>query len=140
MLDEVRAAAGTERLEDLLLPADAGLEAMQAIRLDADELAAVARGQFVRPRATGLREAVEPRPQPDARVRLVDSAGHLVAIAAWRGERLAPEKVLVDVLPAQDVEARREEAAGRAAVDALAAADRDPSPDADPDPVTVDDA
>ena len=140
MLDEVRAAAGTERLDDLLLPVDTGLEAMPAIRLDADELAAVTRGQFVRPRATAPRTAAELHTQTDARVRLVDRDGHLVAIAQWRGERLAPEKVLIDVIPADEVEARRGEAAGRAAVDALAAADRDPSPDADPDPVTVDDA
>lgn len=140
MLDEVRAAAGTERLDALLLPVDTGLEAMPAIRLEPDELAAVTRGQFVRPRATELHEGADPHRRQETRVRLLDGAGHLVAIAEWRGERLAPEKVLIDVVPAHDVEVRREEAAGRAAVNASAAADRDPSPDADPDPASFDDA
>ena len=57
-------------------------------RLTEDELAAVARGQFVRPDAgiPGLCGALPARGPGDA----------LVAIAAAEGDRLAPDKVFVD--------------------------------------------
>ncbi len=133
MLDEVRAAAASGSLDSLLLPVDAGLEELPAIRLDSDEVTAISRGQFVRPRRIG------PRPQDGGTVRLVDGHGAIVGIGTWHAGRIAPEKVLVDVASQAEIEARREDAAARSAVDALAAADRDPSPDADPDPVTIDD-
>jgi hypothetical protein len=56
------------------------------------EVAAIARGQFVRPS--------RPVPAPGGSaglLRIVDTGDRLVAIAAWRDGRLAPEKVLVDV-------------------------------------------
>ncbi len=92
-LDEIRAAAaeGPEGLRSLLLPLDAGLEAMPPIPLTPAEVAAVARGQFVRPLA---RTSLPPGPRTGP-VRLLGPEG-LVAIAEWEGPRLVPHKVLVD--------------------------------------------
>ena len=91
-LDDVRTAAAEspERLAGLLLPIDAGLEALPEIVLGAAEVAAVVRGQFVR---TG-----EPPGGSlgDGPIRVRDDAGTLVAIARYRDGRLAPDKVLVD--------------------------------------------
>ena len=91
-LDDVRAAAaeGPERLAGLLLPVDAGLEALPEVVLGAAEVAAVARGQFVR---TG-----EPPGGSlgDGPIRVRDERGTLVAIARYRDGRLAPDKVLID--------------------------------------------
>ena len=94
-LDEIRAAAsvGPEGLVALLRPIDVGLEAFPIVVLSADDVAAVARGQFVRP-AGGL-------PGPAERYRLQDPAGTLVAIASASGGRLAPDKVFI--APAQAV-------------------------------------
>ncbi|GIW20191.1 MAG: tRNA pseudouridine synthase B [Chloroflexota bacterium] len=92
-LDAIRSAAagGPEGLRDLLLPLDAGLEAMPPIPLTPAEVAAVARGQFVRPLA---RTSLPPGPRTGP-VRLIGPDG-LVAIAEWEGPRLVPHKVLVD--------------------------------------------
>ena len=57
------------------------------VTLTADEVAAVARGQFIRP-AGGL-------PGPADQYRLRDGAGALVAIASAAAGRLAPDKVFV---------------------------------------------
>jgi tRNA pseudouridine55 synthase len=91
-LDDVRAAAadGPERLAGLLLPVDAGLEALPEAVLDAAGVAAVARGQFVR---AGERPG---EPYGDGPIRIRDEAGTLVAIARYQDGRLAPDKVLVD--------------------------------------------
>lgn len=91
-LDEIRAAAagGPEGLRDLLLPLDAGLEALPAIPVSPAEVEAVARGQFIRPLA---RASLPPGPRVGP-VRLVGPNG-LVAIAEWEGPRLVPRKVLV---------------------------------------------
>ena len=86
------AAAGPARLRALLLPAETGLDRFPRVILEPSEVAAIARGQFVRP----SRAVVAPE-GPDAHLRLVDTHDRLVAIAAWRDGRLAPEKVLVDV-------------------------------------------
>jgi tRNA pseudouridine55 synthase len=88
-LDAIRSAAadGPSGLVPLLRPIDAGLDAFPVVTLTADELSAVARGQFVRP-AGGL-------PGPADHYRLRDEAGSLVAIAAATGGRLAPDKVFV---------------------------------------------
>jgi tRNA pseudouridine55 synthase len=91
-LDEVRAAAagGPEGLVPLLRPVDAGLDRFPVVSLTAAEVAAVARGQFVRPGA-GFPPGAE-------RYRLVAPSGGLVAIATEAGVgRLAPDKVLVAV-------------------------------------------
>ena len=89
-LDEVReaAAGGPAGLKPLLRPVDTGLDAFPEVRLTEAEVAAIARGQFVRPEA-GI-------PSHAERYRLVDPEHTLVAIAAAQGDRLAPDKVFVD--------------------------------------------
>ncbi|HEV8403290.1 MAG TPA: tRNA pseudouridine(55) synthase TruB [Candidatus Limnocylindrales bacterium] len=88
-LDAIRAAAAEDPsgLATLLRPIDAGLDAFPVVTLTTDEVAAIARGQFVRP-AGGL-------PGPADHYRLRDQAGALVAIATATGGRLAPDKVFV---------------------------------------------
>ena len=89
-LDDVRAAGATgpEGLVPLLRPVDEGLERFPAVQLAPAEVAAVARGQFVRPIA-GYQPGAE-------RYRLVAPSGMLAAIATDTGAgRLAPDKVLV---------------------------------------------
>ena len=76
----------------MLLPVDTGLDAFPVVELTADEIAAIARGQFVRPHA-GI-------PGPAEHYRLVGPDAALVAIAAARGDRLAPDKVFVDPVTA----------------------------------------
>jgi tRNA pseudouridine55 synthase len=92
-LDAIReaAASGPAGLEDLLLPVDTGLDAFPRIELTDAEVAAISRGQFVRPQA-GI-------PAPADRYRLF-GGGALVAIAAANGDRLAPDKVFIDAGPA----------------------------------------
>ena len=93
-LDEIRSAAadGPTGLLPFLRPVDTGLEAFPVIALTPDEVAAVARGQFIRP-AGGL-------PGPAERYRLTDPAGTLVAIASAAAGRLAPDKVFIAPTPA----------------------------------------
>ena len=88
-LDTIRAAVadGPVGLTPLLRPIDAGLEAFPTVSLTGDEVAAVARGQFVRP-AAGV-------PQAADHYRLVAPDGSLVAIASGSAGRLAPDKVFV---------------------------------------------
>ncbi len=89
-LDAVRAAAaeGPAGLVPLLRPLDEGLDRFPSVALTAAEVAAVSRGQFVRP-AAGFAAGAE-------RYRLVAPSGALAAIATDAGTgRLAPDKVLV---------------------------------------------
>ena len=88
-LDEIRAAAadGPAGLVPLLRPLDTGLDGFPVVALTTDEVAAIARGQFVRP-AAGLPRAAE-------HYRLQAPDGALVAIATGSGGRLAPDKVFV---------------------------------------------
>ncbi len=92
-LDEIRAAAATDPtgLLPLLRPIDAGLETLPIVILTDDEVAAIARGQFVRPVA-GLA-------RPAEHYRLRDPGGALVAIATASAGRLAPDKVFVAPIP-----------------------------------------
>lgn len=92
-IDRVREAAadGPDTLVALLLPIDAGLEALPEVVLDATDVTAVSRGQFVR--------AALPPDAADAPIRVRDSTGRLVAIGTVRDGRLAPDKVLVDPAP-----------------------------------------
>jgi tRNA pseudouridine55 synthase len=88
-LDEIRAAAAESPagLTGFLLPIDTGLGSFPVVTLNADELAAVAKGQFIRPTG-GL-------PGPADHYRLVGADGTLVAIASGAAGRLAPDKVFV---------------------------------------------
>jgi tRNA pseudouridine55 synthase len=92
-LEAIRAAAadGTAGLSSLLLPLDTGLDRFPRVVLTDDEIAAVGRGQFVRPVAGLPRTA-----SPDERLIAVDGRGRPVAVAGIRDGRLAPDKVLVD--------------------------------------------
>jgi tRNA pseudouridine55 synthase len=122
-LDDVRvaAASGTESFRALLLPPDSGLDAMPEAVLSIDDVAAVSRGQFVRPRALPPLDEGVP-------IRLRADDGRLVAIGVVRGGRVAPDKVLV---------APPEPASHR--LDLAAAAEADPPYGTDPDPASPDD-
>ena len=126
-LAEIRtvAADGPAGLRALLRPIDFGLERFPVVEVPESDVAAITRGQLVRP----------PRPlaDDDTRYRLTDPAGRLIAVAMVRNGRLAPEKVFVDP---------PNEPAGRPALDveAAEAAELDPSTDIDPDPASPDDA
>ena len=89
-LDGLRAAAadGPSGLRPLLLPSDAGLEALASIRMTAEELRDAAMGRFVRPSAgvAGL-----PAEGP---IRLLDLHGRIAGIGMLDGRRIAPAKML----------------------------------------------
>ena len=89
-LDAVRAATadGPDGLMPLLKPVDAGLERFPRIGLEAREVDAVAKGQFIRP-AAGISGDAD-------HYRLVDGSDRLVAIGIPAGGgRVAPDKVLL---------------------------------------------
>jgi tRNA pseudouridine55 synthase len=96
-LDAVRAAAssGEAGLAPLLLPIDAGLEALPEVVLDDAAVSAIGRGQWVRP--VGAERV-------DGPVRVRDATGRLVAIGRWTASGLRPDKVLVtaDASPGDD--------------------------------------
>ena len=89
-LDEIRraAAAGPEALAALLLPVDAGLDAIPETPLTAEEVSAVSRGQQVKP-------ITKPQAEPGARLRFVAEDRSLIGIGSWKGGRLVPEKIFV---------------------------------------------
>jgi tRNA pseudouridine55 synthase len=87
-LDHARTELASGRGAALLLPPDAGLEAIPRLELPDADLDALARGQVV-----GLEKAVTPA--GDALVRVVDRGGRLAAMAHVRGRRLFPDKVFV---------------------------------------------
>lgn len=87
--DELRSALTGERLAAVFRPPDAGLERFPRVAPAPDDLAALLKGQVVR-----WRERIEPRPAAGDLVRVLDGAGHLVAVARSEGGRLHPEKVL----------------------------------------------
>ena len=88
-LDTLRAAAaeGPEAVRALLLPADAGLDAVPTVGLTEPEIEDAAKGRYVKP-AAGLGGAGE-----GSLLRLVDGAGRIVGIGRREGGRLAPEKM-----------------------------------------------
>ena len=92
-LDAIRTASadGQAGLVPLLLPIDAGLDRFARVVLTEPEIAAIGRGQFVRP-AAGLPVLGA----ADERLIATDAAGRPVAVATIRDGRLAPDKVLVD--------------------------------------------
>ena len=91
-LEAIRAAVadGPAGLAALLLPIDFGLDQFPHVVLTEAEIAAVGRGQFIRPAAgtPASAEAVD-------RLILTDTGGRVVAVAAIRDGRLAPDKVLI---------------------------------------------
>ena len=89
-LDEVRTAFRDGRLASLLLPPDAGLDAFPRVKLDDGELAALLRGQVVKPRPR-----LEVVGGAESRLRIVDAAGRLAAVARLVDGRLHPEKVFL---------------------------------------------
>lgn len=133
-LDEVRAAAaeGPATLASLLLRPDAGLEHLPAVALEAAELEAIARGQFVHP-------AQPIEPGPAGIVRVVDDDGALVAMAVVRGGRLAPDKVFVDAPRSPDRGEPLGDPLDETTVDAAVLSERDPVEGVDPDPASPDD-
>lgn len=88
-LDALRraAASGADAVAALLLPADAGLDAMPSVTLTANEIADAAMGRFVRP-AAGIGGAGD-----GSVVRLHDDTRRLVGIARRDGRHLAPDKM-----------------------------------------------
>lgn len=92
-LDDIRAAAAESPvgLVPYLLPIDAGLESLPVVALTDIEVAAISKGQFVRP-AGGL-------PAIADHYRLQGPDGELVAIASASSGRLAPDKVFVAPSP-----------------------------------------
>lgn len=93
-LDEIRSAAadGPAGLAPYLRPVDAGLDGLPEVSLTDAEVAAIAKGQYVRP-ATGI-------PSRAAHYRLRSPDGALVGIASAANGRLAPDKVFVAAGPA----------------------------------------
>jgi tRNA pseudouridine55 synthase len=90
-LDQLRAAAGQsgpDGVRALLLPGDAGLDALPAVALTDPEIADALQGRFVRP-AGGMRGAPEGEP-----LRLLDGTGLIVGMGRRDGTRIAPTKML----------------------------------------------
>jgi tRNA pseudouridine55 synthase len=90
-LDEIRSAAATdgpEGVRRLLLPVDAGLDAIPAIQLTESETAHAPLGRFVRP-AAGVLAAGD-----GVAVRLLDADGAMVGLGRRDGARVAPTKIL----------------------------------------------
>ncbi|HEY7736584.1 MAG TPA: tRNA pseudouridine(55) synthase TruB [Candidatus Limnocylindrales bacterium] len=89
-VDAVRGAAGegAAAFAELLLPPDAGLEALPVVELSEAEVQDVARGRFITPGGGAPSDATGP-------IRLVAPDGRLVGMASARGGRLAPDKVFV---------------------------------------------
>lgn len=81
---------GPDAVARLLLPVDAGLDALPVVTVTDAEAGQLAEGRFVLPSA-GLGDAAA----VDGPVRARDTSGRLVAIVSVRAGRLAPEKVLV---------------------------------------------
>jgi tRNA pseudouridine55 synthase len=87
--DRIRQSANAGTVQRLLLPMDHGLGELPRITVADEVVRAVAKGQVVRP--GGAVAAVK-----EGRVRVVDGAARLVAIARLEGGRLFPEKVFVE--------------------------------------------
>jgi len=123
-LDELREAAlgGPEVLAGLLLPIDAGLDAMASTQLTDAEVVAVSRGQQIKP-------VHRPAVAADLPLRLLDERGTLIGVGTVKAGRIVPEKIFVappasiaaDV--AAEVAGRSDAASGAAAGGNARAAD-----------------
>ncbi|CAN5833925.1 tRNA pseudouridine(55) synthase TruB [soil metagenome] len=103
-----REALAQGRTAELLLPPDAGLEAIPSVELPARDVAALARGQVIRVggsvnRAAGTTSATpgpgSAAPAPDDLVRVIDPSGRLAAMAHLQDGRLHPDKVFISPEP-----------------------------------------
>jgi tRNA pseudouridine55 synthase len=92
-VEAIRAAAaeGPAALERLLLPVDAGLDELPRMTVDAATIGALVRGQM----ATVASDRERPTEGP---ILVVDADDRLVAVATLVDGRLAPDKVLVDLV------------------------------------------
>jgi tRNA pseudouridine55 synthase len=122
-LDELREATlgGPGGLAGLLLPIDAGLDGMASTQLTDAEVAAVSRGQQIKP-------TNRPRVEADAPLRLLDERGALVGVGTMKAGRIAPEKIFVAPSPATAPATSAGESSARAAD--VVAETRTPSPEA----------
>jgi tRNA pseudouridine55 synthase len=92
-VEAIRAAVadGPAALERLLLPVDAGLDELPRMTVDAATIGALVRGQM----ATIPSDAKRPAEGP---ILVVDADDRLIAVATLVDGRLAPDKVLVDLV------------------------------------------
>jgi tRNA pseudouridine55 synthase len=92
-VDSVRAAAADDpaALERLLLPVDAGLDGFPRLAVDAGTIGALVRGQMATLPGDADRSI-------DGPILVVDDEDRLIAIATLVDGRLAPDKVLVDLV------------------------------------------
>ncbi len=88
-LERIRKLLVGGRIEEVLLPPDAGLEALPRVTLEPRDLDSLAQGQIIRFRP--LPDAGQP--PTDGLLRVVDDAGRLAAIVRNRDGLLHPEKV-----------------------------------------------
>lgn len=95
-LEAVREELAAGRIEPLLLPPDAGLDAIPVVQLPARDSEALARGQVVRVRGP-VADASDASGASgeDGVVRVVDATGRLAAMARIRAGRLYPDKVFI---------------------------------------------
>jgi tRNA pseudouridine55 synthase len=92
-VEAIRAAAadGPAALERLLLAVDAGLDGLPRMTVDAATIGALVRGQMATIPSDAERSSEGP-------ILVVDSDDRLVAVATLVDGRLAPDKVLVDLV------------------------------------------
>lgn len=89
-LEAIRAAAasGAGAFLALVRPVDTGLERLPAVQLEREQVADVVRGRSVRPGVSA---------QVEGPVRLLGPDRRIVGIGTWKGDRLEPDKILVEV-------------------------------------------
>lgn len=87
-IEEIEQAAEMDRLDSLLLAADAALPGLPAVRLDDRDAASILQGRSVRSTGPGL-----------AQVRIYGPGGRFLGIGRMcaEGVRLAPERLMVEL-------------------------------------------
>jgi len=85
-MDALRTALTDGRVNDVLLPMDTGLDGYPTLTLTDEDVASLARGQYVRRSSEAPNEGL---------VRVRDQSGRLVAIARAERGQIKPEKVFV---------------------------------------------
>ena len=97
-LDDAREALAHGRTEQLLLPPDAGLDAIPKVQMRAADREALARGQIVGLHSPLPTPAIADAPlgnSDEPLVRVVDERGALAAMAHVRKGRIYPSKVFI---------------------------------------------